>query len=89
MTRKNFYRFSNDLEITEDELLALKEVLYDCVGNTENFEDYISNSEILSLNNCRNGRKVAWCIWTDNNQSCRYVDTLEKLSEADIEKELL
>ena len=34
------------------------------------------------------GRDVAWCVW-DGIESCRYIDTLEKLSKEEIKEQLL
>ena len=70
------------------EIQALRTVLEDCTSDSEGWFNYYRN-DILTLNRCRNGRKVAWCIWDENLQSCRYVDTLKRLSEKEIEDELL
>ena len=44
---------------------------------------------LLTINTCRNGREVAWCVWDDGIESCRYIDTLEKLSKEEIEEQLI
>ena len=74
--------------MTMAEIRALRIVLEDCTGDCEGWLGYLGN-DILTINKCRNGRKVAWCIWDENKQSCRYIDTLKRLSEKEIEDELL
>lgn len=74
--------------LTEAEMEALKTVLEDCVGNTHNLYAYLDD-DTLTINVCRNGRIVAWCVWSEGNESCRYVDTLERLTDAEIEEQLL
>ena len=66
---------------------ALRMVLKDCIHSDEFFEDYW-RTDMLTINTCRNGRDVAWCVW-DDIESCRYIDTLEKLSKEGIEEQLL
>lgn len=75
--------------MTVREVQAIKTVLEDCTGDSEGWQDYYYDNDILTINRCRNGRIVAWCIWDENLQSCRYVDTLKRLSEKEIEDELL
>ena len=72
----------------EDMLKALKIVLEDFTGNTHNLFAWIQDGT-LTVNKCRNGRFVAWCVWSDTNESCRYVDTLQKLSEEEIQEQLM
>ena len=67
---------------------ALRMVLIDCIHSDEFFEDYW-RTDILTINTCRNGRDVAWCVWDDGIESCRYIDTLEKLSKEEIEREVI
>lgn len=72
----------------EDMLKALKIVLGDCTGNTHNLFALIHDGP-LTINRCRNGRFVAWCVLGEGNESCRYVDTLQKLSEEEIQEQLM
>ena len=67
---------------------ALRMVLIDCIHSDEFFDDYW-RTDILRINTCRNGRDVAWCVWDEDIESCRYIDTLEKLSKEEIEEQLL
>ena len=77
------------VNLSEDELIALQTVLEDCTGDTDNLIDYFLGGEILTLNTCRSGQQVAWCVWSESNESCRYVDNLKPLSAAEIEEQLL
>lgn len=73
--------------LTNEEIKAIEKVA-DIIGiDKENIEDYY-NDDTITINKCRNGRIVAWCIWSEDNQACVYVDTLEELDEEEIEKEL-
>ena len=74
---------------TYAEKLALETVLCDCIHNKEFLDNYQEHEDILSINTCRNGRKVAWCIWSEGNESARYIDTGEQLSQEEIEEQLL
>lgn len=65
-------------------LVALKK-LYEEIG----FENVLSDIEndYLTENSCRNGRDVLWYM-DENNNVAIYIDTLEFLTEEEIEKEL-
>ena len=45
------------------------------------------NNSYLTSNKCRNGREVIWYL-DEANESCVYIDTLEELSDKEIENEL-
>lgn len=68
-------------------MLAAIKKLYEEIG----FEDVDVLSDIehdyLTENTCRNGRDVLWYIDEANNIAI-YIDTLEFLTEEEIEKEL-
>ena len=74
--------------LTSDEIDALQQLLQDCPGDAYEFRSYFAKGEALTLNICRNGREVAWCVWSESNESCRYVDNLKPLSAAEIEEQL-
>lgn len=62
--------------------------LYDYLGLNENsILDDIKN-DFLTENDCRNGRSVIW--YNDgSHEMAIYIDTLDILSDEEIEKELL
>ena len=41
-----------------------------------------------SINEARNGKAVAWVIWSETKQAAVEVETLRKLSDEEIESEL-
>ena len=41
-----------------------------------------------SINEARNGRDVAWVVWSETKQAAVEVETLRKLSDSEIESEL-
>lgn len=66
-------------------ILAAIEKIYNKIGN-RNIIDYIRH-EYLTENTCRNGRDVLWFMDEDNNVAI-YIDTLEFLTEEEIEEQL-
>lgn len=48
--------------------------------------DLLSIEEI-TINTCRNGRKVAWYL-DETKELCIYIDTMEELTQEEIENEL-
>ena len=66
-------------------VLAAIEKLYKEIG----FEDVLNDikNDYLTENTCRNGKEVLWYL--DENKSVAiYVDSLEFLTEEDIEEQL-
>lgn len=56
------YAFADPMNNVEK---ALRMVLIDCIYSDEFFEDYW-RTDILTINTCRNGRDVAWCVWDED-----------------------
>lgn len=69
-------------------ILKAMQVLYDYIGNTE--PDILNDIEhgYLTENTGRSGRDVVWYA-DENNDVAVYVDTLEILSDEEIDRELL
>lgn len=65
-------------------LLAIKK-LYQHLGTDSVIEDI--DGDTLTENQCRNGRNVLWYLDETNNVAI-YIDTLELMTEEEIEKEL-
>ena len=53
----------------------------------ENIKRYMDDGS-ASINEARNGRDVAWVIWSETKQAAVEVETLRKLSDSEIESEL-
>lgn len=47
----------------------------------------IEESDEITINTCRNGREVAWYL-DESREMCIYIDTLEELTQEEIDKEL-
>lgn len=73
----------------EKQVAALIKVLDDLDYDSDE-ESLLDNLkyDYLTINKCRNGREVAWYIDESHNK-CIYVDTLEELTDAEIEEQLL
>lgn len=54
--------------------------------NDERVQDWLSD-DTISINTCRNGRDAAWVVLDDKSVAV-YTDTLEELTEDEIESEL-
>jgi hypothetical protein len=79
-------------EVTEQERKAVREALcdinyYDVADDAERVQEWIDDNTI-SICQCRNKRTAVW-ILLESSEVAVYVDTLEKLSNEEIEKELM
>ena len=77
-------------KLTTKEEFAIKKAFKNCgiLAIDEIRIDNYMEDGTATINKARNGRDVAWVIWSENNQSAVYIDTLEALSEQEIENEL-
>lgn len=78
-------------KLTDQEKKAIKRAVkecgyYDAAENEETLFDWYENGT-ASINTARNGRAVAWVL-LENVEKALYVDTLEELTEEEIESEL-
>ena len=78
-------------KITDQEKKALKQAVkelgyFDVAENEETLREWYENGT-ASINIARNGRAVAWVL-LDCAEKALYVDTLEELTEEEIESEL-
>lgn len=78
-------------KLTDQEKKAIKQVVKECgyfdvAENEENLCEWYENGT-ASINTARNGRSVAWVL-LENVEKALYVDTLEELTEEEIESEL-
>lgn len=77
-------------EVTEQEEKAIWEAIFP--HSTDDMSDsdiqYDIDHDVISLSTCRNGRDVVWAQISDTKTRAVYVDTLEELSNEEIEKEL-
>jgi hypothetical protein len=82
-------------DVTTADLLkaALKAFDYCGVYTPEMTESdlkrYFDDDETLIFSVGRNGRLYAWVMWSENIESCVDVETLEELSEEEVEKWLI
>ena len=60
---------------------------YDVAEHVESLNDWLRD-DTISISTCRNKRDVVW-ILTDTQECCLYIDTLEELSQEEIEEQLL
>ena len=67
---------------------GLKHIDYYDSQNPEFIQMLIDDNSI-TINTARSGRDVAWIIIEDNYEVAVYVDTLDILSDDDIQRELL
>lgn len=59
---------------------------YDVAESEDTIQEWLAD-DTISICTCRSERTVAWII-TDCKEVCVYVDTLERLSDAQIKHEL-
>lgn len=78
-------------KMTEQEEKAMWEALFPHSADDMSESDiqYEIDHDVISLSTCRNGRDVVWVQTNDTAFAAVYVDTLEELSNEEIEKELL
>lgn len=55
------------------------------VENPDIIADY--DHDYISINKCRNGRDCVWYL-DESKEACIYIDTLEFMTDEEIEKEL-
>nr|DAX07368.1 MAG TPA: hypothetical protein [Bacteriophage sp.] len=78
--------------LTEQEVRAVKEALcninyYDVADDAERMQEWLTD-DTISICECRNKRKAVWVL-LECDEVAVYVDTLEKLGNEEIEKELM
>jgi hypothetical protein len=72
--------------LTEKEAVAVKKAVLNCVPDAtqEEIQKLYSN-DTVTINTGRDGKEYAWCIYSENRQSCVKVDTLGEIKEDQIE----
>lgn len=92
-------KWSETTKVSEKEFEAIKKIVDAtnvCIEQDESgnckisfalIQDAIDHG-IITLNGCRNGRDAVWHL-DESIECCVYVDTLEELSQEEIEKELM
>lgn len=78
-------------KLTDQEKEAIKQAInelgyFDVAENEETLCEWYENGT-ASINTARNGRTVAWVL-LESAEKAIYVDTLEELTEEEIESEL-
>lgn len=78
---------------SEKEVKVVKKALdyigcSDVANDPNEIERWIADDSI-TVNTCRNGRRVVWIVASENNDVAMYVDTEEVLTDEEVEKELL
>lgn len=78
-------------KLTDQEKKAIKQAVkelgyFDVAENEETLCEWYENGTV-SINTARNGRTVAWVL-LENAEKALYIDTLEELTEEEIESEL-
>ena len=78
-------------KLTDQEKKAIKQAInelgyFDVAENEETLCEWYENGT-ASINTARNGRTVAWVL-LESAEKAVYVDTLEELTEEEIESEL-
>ena len=78
-------------KLTKKEAVALKKAFEACDVYDLTDDDIIGylDDGSASINEARNGKDVAWVIWSETKQAAVYVDTLRELSKEEIESELV
>lgn len=80
------------MELQSQERKAVKTALellgyYDVAESEDTIQEWLAD-DTISICTCRSGRTAAYII-TDCEEACVYVDTLEQLTDVQIERELL
>ena len=77
-------------KLTKKEAVALKKAFEACDVYDLDYDDIIGylDDGTASINESRNGRDVAWVVWSETKQAAVEVETLRKLSDSEIESEL-
>lgn len=92
-------KWSETTKVSKKEFEAIKKITdltnvcieQDESGNCKVSSNLIQDAidhDIITLNECRNGRDAVWYL-DETVECCVYIDTLEELSQEDIEKELM
>ena len=82
-------RFENLTKSEQTAIIAgLKHIGYYDSQNPEFIQTLIDDDSI-TINTARSGRAVVWIIIDDRKEVSLYVDTLDILSDDDIQRELL
>ena len=75
--------------MNEKELKAIEEAMYYAgINFDEEYMQRLIELDEASINTARNGRDVAWLLSSERHMAAVYVDTLERLTEEEIEKVL-
>ena len=78
-------------KLTANESAALRKAFEACDVydlTDDDIIDYLDDGT-ASINEARNGRDVAWVVWSETKQAAVYVDTFRELSKEEIERELV
>lgn len=77
-------------KLTKKEAAALRKAFEICDVYDLDDDDIMGYMDdgTASINEARNGRDVAWVVWSETKQAAVEVETLRKLSDSDIESEL-
>ena len=77
-------------KLTANEAAALRKAFDACDVYDLTHDDIIGylDDGTASINEARNGRDVAWVVWSETKQAAVEVETLRKLSDSEIESEL-
>ena len=78
-------------KLTANEAAALRKALEACDVYDLTYDDIIGylDDGTASINEARNGRDVAWVVWSETKQAAVYVDTFRELSKEEIDRELV
>ena len=78
-------------KLTANESAALRKAFEACDVYDLTDDDIIGylDDGTASINEARNGRDVAWVVWSETKQAAVYVDTFRELSKEEIERELV
>ena len=78
-----------NVNLTKDEIRASIEAFEDCNVYDLTIEDIerFYNDYTLTINTGRNGRDYAWVVWSENEQAAVDIETLERLTEKEIEEQ--
>ena len=75
--------------MNEKELKAIEKAMdYAGINFDEEYMQRLIELDEVSIVTARNGRDVAWLVESERHDAAVYVDTLEQLTEEEIEKEL-
>lgn len=78
--------------LSQKEVEAIKEALYniyyDSVADDEEQTQAWIDDDSITIHKCRNGRDAVWIV-TESDEVAVYIDTLDTLSQEEIEEQLM